>query len=149
VVPSNAIPRRRDCRSLERIATRLDAVKYLGSCHCGAVRFALTSEPITSGIRCNCSICIRKGCTWSASYYAPSAVEISGAEALATYQFGDRDVEHRFCTRCGISVLNVVAKVPADYTGPARPGDHRVNLGCIDALDHAALEVTIVDGRSF
>ena len=48
---------------------------YSGSCHCGAVRFRVRGEEITTGIRCNCSICIRRGAVMSTVYYPPEAVE--------------------------------------------------------------------------
>lgn len=123
---------------------------YAGQCHCGAVKFQLTSEPITGAVTCNCSICIRRGATMSALYYAPTDVAVtSGPEALVSYKFGDGDVEHLFCGRCGIAPFSRVASVPADYPGPARPGDYRINLGCLDDVDHAALEITRIDGKSF
>jgi len=123
---------------------------YQGSCHCGAIRFHFTSEIITSGRRCNCSICIRKGAVWSKKYYPPDAFElISGADALAVYAFGERCVNHCFCRTCGISTFNLIASVPDDYDGPARPGDYRVNLGCVEGLDHEALDVSMIDGKSF
>jgi hypothetical protein len=123
---------------------------YSGTCHCGAVRFQLRCEEITSGCRCNCSICIRKGMVMSSRYFSPDELELlDGKEALTVYQFGDRDVNHCFCKTCGISPFNVVAKVPATYDGPARPGDRRVNLGCIEGLDPLALKIEIIDGRSF
>ena len=121
---------------------------YNARCHCGAIRFTLTSEEITSGRRCNCSICIRKGAVMSAKYYRPSDVEVTGSENLTVYQFGDKDMKHCFCRTCGISPFGMVASVPPDYAGPAKPGDYRVNLGCIDDLDVMGLEVEVIDGRS-
>jgi hypothetical protein len=123
--------------------------RYSGSCHCGAVRFRFTSEAITSGYRCNCSICIRKGIVVSPQYIPSEAFELDGEEALAVYQFGDRALYHYFCKTCGISPMTRVANLPADYRGRARIGDRRVNLGCIDGLDPLALEIEILDGRSF
>ncbi|MGZ6143474.1 MAG: GFA family protein [Myxococcales bacterium] len=123
---------------------------YNGSCHCGAVRFRFRSEEITSGCRCNCSICIRKGVVMSSRYFTPDEFELlDGNEALTVYQFGDKDVNHCFCKTCGISPFNVVAGVPATYEGPAKPGDRRVNLGCIDGLDPLGLEIKLINGRSF
>jgi len=58
-------------------------------------------------------------------------------------------VGHYFCTSCGISPFNVVTAVPPDYRGRARPGDQRVNLGCCDDVDVFALEIRVIDGRSF
>jgi hypothetical protein len=125
-------------------------VVYQAKCHCSAVRFSFTSEPITSGLRCNCSICVRKGSVMSARYYKPEEfTEIVGAESLSVYGFGDRDVNHVFCRTCGVHPFNVVASVPSDYTGAARPGERRVNLGCVEGLDVYALEIEIIDGRSF
>lgn len=125
-------------------------MKYLGHCHCGAVQFQLTSEPFTSGCACNCSICIRTGGISSGSYYPADAVELrSGHESLVSYMFGDRDVDHRFCRTCGVSVFSVIVGLPPDYAGPARLGDYRINLGCIDDVDLETLEVSRIDGRSF
>jgi len=121
---------------------------YNASCHCGAVRFKFTCDEITTGRRCNCSICIRKGVVMSAQYFRSSEVQVEGAESLAVYQFGDRDVNHHFCRTCGISPFTTIASVPPDYKGAARPGDYRVNLGCVDGLDPLALEIEILDGRS-
>lgn len=121
---------------------------YDASCHCGSVRFKFTCEEITTGLRCNCSICIRKGAVMSSQYLRSSAVEVDGAESLTVYQFGDNDVNHHFCRACGISPFSTIAAVPPDYQGAARPGDYRVNLGCVDGLDVLALRIEVVDGRS-
>jgi hypothetical protein len=122
---------------------------YSASCHCGAVRFRFESDEITSGCRCNCSICIRKGTVMSSEYIPPDAFELAGEESLAVYQFGDKDVYHYFCKTCGICPFNGVASLPPTYRGRARVGDRRVNLGCIDGLDPLALEIQLIDGRSF
>ena len=74
---------------------------------------------------------------------------IEGAGALGLYRFGDQDVDHYFYTTCGVSPFSMVAKVPASYEGPAKPGDRRINLGCVHDLDVLALEIAVVDGRSF
>ena len=123
---------------------------YRGSCHCGAVRFSFDSEEITTGCRCNCSICIRKGMVMSSRYFTMDEFELlAGKEALAVYRFGDEDVHHYFCKTCGISPFNTVAALPAKYEGPAKLGGRRVNLGCIDGLDPLGLEIELIDGRAF
>lgn len=121
---------------------------YSGNCHCGAVRFTFHSDEITSGCRCNCSICIRKGIVMSSEYIPSDAFELDGEESLAVYQFGDEDMRHYFCRTCGISPFSSVAKLPDGYEGRAKLGDRRVNLGCIDGLNPLALEITVIDGRS-
>jgi len=122
---------------------------YHASCHCGSIRFQFKSEEITSGLRCNCSICIRKGNVMSSAYYPPEAVQLEGEPSVAVYQFGDKDVNHCFCRTCGIFPFNRIAKIPPDYTGPAKPGYYRINLGCVKEVDVFALDIDLVDGRSF
>ncbi len=121
---------------------------YCASCHCGSVRLRFTSEEIATGLRCNCSICIRKGIVMSSRYYRASEVEVFGSENLTVYLFGDGDVRHGFCRTCGIAPFTAIASVPADYEGPARPGDYRLNLGCVHELDVLALDIDVIDGRS-
>jgi hypothetical protein len=114
---------------------------YSGRCHCGAVRFRFRSETITTGCRCNCSICIRRGATMSSHYVPPSDFEaLDGLGSLAVYRFGDYDVNHYFCRSCGIYPFHDCV---------AKPGHYRINLGCIDGLDTLSLEVRVIDGRSF
>jgi hypothetical protein len=114
---------------------------YSGSCHCGAVRFRFRSGPITTGCRCNCSICIRKGAVMSSSYVQRDDFEmLEGSERLAIYRFGDNLVNHYFCPRCGIYPF---------HDATVKPGEYRVNLGCVDGLDPLALEIRLIDGRSF
>jgi hypothetical protein len=121
---------------------------YSGRCHCGAVRFRFESDEITSGRRCNCSICIRRGIVMSPSYVPADAFDLEGEESLTTYQFGDRAMHHYFCKTCGICPFSSVASLPPDYRGRAKVGDRRVNLGCLDGLDPLALDIQILDGRS-
>ena len=128
----------------------VDQRTYHASCHCGLVRFRFKSEEITRGCRCNCSICVRKGFVASAGYFAPEDLEpIEGASFLSLYQFGDKCVNHFFCRKCGICPFQTVAGVPATYKGPAKPGYYRINLGCVRELDVFALDIGIIDGRSF
>jgi hypothetical protein len=114
---------------------------YRGRCHCGAVRFALVTEPITKGLRCNCSICIRRGAVMSDVYFPPEAFTLlEGAGALTLYHWGDHMMNHYFCATCGIHPF-------ADPIG--RPGHYRVNLGCLEDFDPLAVEIRLVDGKSF
>ncbi|MEM7292231.1 MAG: GFA family protein [Pseudomonadota bacterium] len=114
--------------------------RYLGSCHCGAVTFVLESPAIVDAMRCNCSICLRKGALLSNFVVASDKLTVSTETgALARYEFGNRLAKHYFCSICGIfthvsTLLN--------------PGHFRVNLGCIDNLDVVALPVIPYDGKS-
>jgi hypothetical protein len=114
---------------------------YDGRCHCGAVRFRFRSEEITRGIRCNCSICIRRGAVMSEAYSGPQDIELlEGKEGLAVYLWGDRMVNHYFCRTCGIHPFHDAVQ---------KPGWLRFNLGCVEGLDPFALEVRLIDGRSY
>jgi len=114
---------------------------YEGGCHCGAVRFRFRSEEITRGIRCNCSICIRRGAVMALAYVPPSDIELlEGTDALEVYRFGDRMVNHHFCRTCGIHPFHDTVE---------RPGFLRFNLGCIEGLDPLGLEIRLIDGRSY
>jgi|SRR6188768_3523596 len=117
----------------------MTARTYHGSCHCGAVKFRFTSEPITKGLRCNCSICRRRGAVMSDTYFAADAFTLEPTDMLVKYQFGDRDMNHWFCRTCGVFPFSDVAAT----------GLYRVNLGCVDDIDPLAVEIRLVDGRSF
>ena len=70
-----------------------------GSCHCGAVRFALADTPpwLT---RCNCSICRRIGGLWA--HAAIDRVIVShAADATIRYVWGDRTLAFVTCGTCG------------------------------------------------
>jgi hypothetical protein len=113
---------------------------YSGSCHCGAVKFRIDADAIASGVRCNCSICIRRGATMSVLYFPPSEIAVEGKDALTLYVWGDRMVNNYFCATCGVYTFHEAIE---------KPGHLRVNLGCIDGVDPHAVAVTMIDGRSY
>ena len=113
---------------------------YEGSCHCGAVRFSYDGEEITSGLRCTCSICARKGAMMSPEAIPLDRLKVeAAADDLGLYQFDTKIAKHYFCKRCGIYTHNEMAR---------KPGYCRVNLGCIEDLDTSAFEVTVFDGKN-
>ena len=112
--------------------------RYEGSCHCGKVRFAFNSEPITKGYRCNCSICKRKGAVMSMEYIPKAEFHPHWIlEDFGDYRFGEWNTNHLFCLNCGIY----------PYDGDFKRG-YRVNLGCVEDIDIFDLDVTLVDGKS-
>ena len=113
---------------------------YKGTCHCGAVTFDFAHEAITGGLRCNCSICRRRGAVMSTFVLSPDELRIHADEgALACYEFGTQTAKHYFCTRCGIYPFHQTLR---------KPGHYRVNLGCIDDLDTNAMDVRVFDGKN-
>ena len=115
------------------------AERYQGSCHCGAVRFWFESEPITKGVRCNCSICARKGAMMSPDPIPADGLHIEAAEgALGLYQFGSKKAKHYFCKTCGIYPFHETVR---------KAGHFRVNLGCVDGVDPLVLPFDVFDGK--
>ena len=114
--------------------------KYQGSCHCGAVSFSFEQESINKGLRCNCSICKRKGILMSPFTVAADELEIEAKSgALSLYQFDTKVAKHYFCKTCGINPFNETLRMP---------GHFRVNLGCIDDIDTDNMEVVVFDGKN-
>ncbi|MDH3354348.1 MAG: GFA family protein [Chromatiales bacterium] len=112
---------------------------YQGSCHCGAIRFSFVGKAIEKGIRCNCSVCSRKGAMMSIEAIPQDDLHIEAKDGtLGLYQFGDKTAKHYFCKECGIYPFHETAR---------QPGHLRVNLGCIDGVDTFALEYDVFDGK--
>lgn len=112
---------------------------FHGSCHCGAVRFSFQAEPISHGLRCNCSLCARKGAMMWPEPIPPEDFTIQTQEdALGLYQFGLKTAKHYFCKHCGIYTFHETAR---------KPGHFRANLGCVEGIDPFILEAEVFDGK--
>ena len=109
--------------------------RLTGSCHCGAVRFAITSDfpELTS---CDCSLCKRRNALMVKVH--ESAFELlAGAEQLATYQWHTLTAVHHFCKVCGIYPFHR-KRVTPDHFG--------VNVHCLDGFDPAGIAVRATRG---
>lgn len=73
---------------------------YQGGCHCGAVRYEATTD-LTQLLDCNCSHCRRVGWVMQ-SVPAERFALLSGEADLKSYRFNTEQIEHLFCSRCGI-----------------------------------------------
>lgn len=84
-------------------------MKLEGSCHCGAVRFALDSQTPYPYMRCYCSICRKTG---GGGGYAinimglAETMTVEGNDDITTYQValkegGVSECRRHFCRRCG------------------------------------------------
>ena len=72
----------------------MDAQTYAGSCHCGRVRFEVTTD-LSRASECNCSICSKKG--YLHHMVPPKRFRlVAGADELETYQFGTFTARHLF-----------------------------------------------------
>lgn len=117
-----------------------EAKTYTGGCHCGNVRYQVTTD-LSQVMECNCSICAKVG--WLLTMVGPQEFRLlTPEEKLRDYQFGRQRVHHLFCPTCGVRSF---------CRGTSPDGDpvYAVNVRCLEGADLAALEVTQVDGKSF
>ena len=113
--------------------------EYKGNCHCGAVRFSCKLPVIEQTMRCDCSLCARKGIIMTSTLVTPDCIEISAnPDFLSSYQFGSKTARHYFCNRCGVHTF-VETRL--------NPGCYRINLGCIDELEALRLPDKIYPGK--
>lgn len=111
---------------------------YEGGCHCGRVRFRVTTD-LKRVTECNCSICTKKG--FLHLIVPPEQFElVSGRDDLTTYRFNTGTAKHRFCRHCGIHAF---------YVPRSDPDKIDVNVRCLSGVDVAALEITPFDGRNW
>jgi hypothetical protein len=112
---------------------------YEGSCHCGDVRFKVTTD-LARVIRCNCSICLKKG--HLLTFVSPEQFELISGEGKTTdYQFNKQIIHHLFCSRCGVGSYGW-------GTGPDGKKMYSINVRCLDGVDLASLSITDFDGKS-
>ena len=110
------------------------------TCHCGAVEAEINiNGDFEKMMRCNCSICKRKGAIMSMVKNEDFKI-IKGKDKLKLYQFHSKLAKHFFCTICGIYTHHN-PRINPSLTG--------FNLGCIDEVDVYNLKnVTIADGKN-
>jgi len=114
-------------------------MKYLGSCHCGRIRFEVEGE-LTGAMACNCSICQRKG---SLMWFVPrgNLRLLTPDENAGTYTFNKHAIKHRFCASCGMHPYGE-GKTPSGEAMAA------INIRCLEGVDLPSIPVTHFDGRS-
>ena len=107
-------------------------------CHCGSVEAEINApENLEKILRCNCSLCKRKGAIMSMVKNEDFKIT-KGEDKLKLYQYHTKVANHYFCTECGIYTHHNPRSAPA-MTG--------FNLGCVDEVKVEDLkEVTFFDG---
>jgi hypothetical protein len=108
-----------------------------GSCHCGKIAYTADVEP-KEGMRCNCSICRRKGHVLC--FITPDTFKLeTPRENIGTYTFKSHVIQHHFCKTCGCSPFN---------EGKDQKGNPMiaVNLNCVDGIDLTQVKITDYDG---
>ncbi|MCC8431805.1 hypothetical protein [Reyranella aquatilis] len=102
---------------------------YPGSCHCGAIAIALTSDKKPEEMRvgrCGCSFCRRHGARTMGD--PGGSVEFRAEPGtLSRYRFGLGITDYLLCARCGT------------YVGAVMPGESGaigiVNVNALDLRD--------------
>jgi hypothetical protein len=112
---------------------------YLGSCHCGAVRFEVQAE-IDHLRECDCSICRRRGAlTFRVERHALRL--LTPLAEMTVYRWGTRTAEDYFCPKCGILPFRKPsAPSAAERARGVMPFDGwSVNIRCLETIDIAVL----------
>ncbi len=111
--------------------------RHTGSCHCGAVQFAITST-FPELTMCDCSICRRKNALMVQVHESRFEL-LAGAESLTEYQWHTRTARHFFCKHCGIYPFHRKRVAPDSYG---------VNVFCLDHFEPDGIPVRAADGKA-
>lgn len=104
--------------------------KYLGSCHCGAVRFEIGSD-FAELATCDCSLCRRRAALMVEVHESRFRL-LAGEASPAEYPFPTRTARHFFCNVCGTYSFHR-KRVTPDHFG--------INLFCLHEFDPAGIPV--------
>ncbi len=112
---------------------------YEGSCHCGAVAFAIeTDEPLSDAVTCNCSICHKKRALMKGVPESRFRI-LKGQDQLTLYQFNTKTAEHYFCKICGIYPFHRRRTAPDHFA---------INVCCLEGVEVDQLDtVHLTDGK--
>ena len=108
-------------------------------CHCGFVEAEINISNINKILRCNCSICRRKGTIMSLVKNEDFKI-IKGFNKLKLYQFHTKVAKHYFCTNCGIHTHNRPRIDPRIYG---------INIACVEGIKPFELKnIPVNDGEN-
>jgi len=110
--------------------------RYEGSCHCGAVRFAIETD-LPELTTCDCSICRRKNAVMVKVHETRFEL-LAGEDNLGEYQFHTHTARHFFCKSCGIYPFHR-KRVTPDHLG--------INVFCLEAADLDDIPVRAAVGK--
>ncbi len=109
------------------------------TCHCGLVEAEINIENFEKLMRCNCSICKRRGAIMALVKNEKFKI-VKGEEKLKLYQFHTKVAKHFFCSECGIYTHHN-PRINPSLTG--------FNIGCIDEVNQFDLNnINIADGEN-
>ncbi len=110
---------------------------YLGACHCGAVRFEISTDcpELTT---CDCSICRRRNALMVKVHESAFRL-LAGEAALTEYRFHTRTARHYFCRICGVYPF---------HRKRVRPDHYGINVFCLEGFDPAGIPVRATAGAA-
>ena len=109
------------------------------SCHCGAEKAEINIDKLNKLLRCNCSICKRKGAIMSMVKNEEFKI-VKGKDLLKLYQFHTKVAKHFFCSICGIYT---------HHNPRSNPRMTGFNIACVEEIDTFKLdEVLVNDGHN-
>ena len=110
------------------------------NCHCGAIEAKINiSDKFEKILRCNCSICKRKGAIMSMVKNEDFTI-LKGMEKLSLYQFHSKVAKHYFCSICGIYT---------HHNPRANPAMTGFNVGCIEDVNTFEIEnISVLNGQN-
>ncbi|WP_432454014.1 MULTISPECIES: GFA family protein [unclassified Agarivorans] len=111
------------------------AKEYIGSCHCGSVKFKINSD-FSELTTCDCSICRRKNALM-VKVHETEFTLLTGESSLSEYQFHSHTAKHFFCKICGIYPFHR-KRVTPDYLG--------INVFCLDDFEPKDIPVRATVG---
>ena len=109
------------------------------TCHCEKIELEVNipSEGFKKLMRCNCSLCKRKGAVMS-PFPKEDVKIVNGQENLKTYQYHTKVAEHYFCSNCGIYTHHKMR---------SNPNMIGINVACIEGINPFELgDVPVNDG---
>ena len=108
-------------------------------CHCEKVELEinLPEEGFKKLMRCNCSLCKRKGAVMSPVEKEKVKI-LKGQENLKIYQYHTKVAEHYFCSICGIYTHHIMR------SNPKMAG---INVACLEGINPFELgDIPVNDG---
>lgn len=116
---------------------------YVGSCHCGAVRYEADIDLSQGTFKCNCSICTKTR-TWLTTVNPDAFRLLAGKAELTEYQFNTQTIHHLFCKHCGVRSFGW-GDTPE---GGKFYADHVTCLDDVEIDELVSAPITYIDGRN-
>ena len=101
-------------------------------CHCGQFKAEIKIDNLDKILRCNCSICKRKGAIMS-MVKNEDFIIVEGEEKLSLYKFHTKVAKHYFCSICGIYT---------HHNPRSNPSMTGFNLGVLKTLTHLSSKIS-------